>query len=382
MAEDVDDDCYNSAPSRQLPEESIIEVFSRQEFLNSLSTLSAKLDSAPAAECADQFISLLKSTLLTTSSKRNNKRKKSSSFPQNTWFDEECKQTKRIFKKSARKLKADPDNPLLRDLVWKNRRNYKNLIRQKKRNIISKLHVELKEFKSKNPREFWRKIASATSNTDDKEIPVPTDELGAYFESLLTGPEDRSHVDLPHDFEMDPILDDPIEEEEVRTAISCLKKNKAPGLDGLSPAAFKLFNSHLISFTTSLFNRLLEQGTFPDSWSSGAIKPIYKKSCKEDPNNYRGITLLPILSKLFTAILQERVQYWADVNDKINDAQFGFRQGRTTDPLFIMNIAIQHHKKGKQHYTLALLILQRPLTLSTMAYYGVNLPQWGSVAEC
>ena len=94
---------------------------------------------------------------------------------------------------------------------------------------------------------------------------------------------------------MNPILDDPIEEEEVRAAIWLLKKNKAPGLDGLSPTAFKLFNSDLISFTTILFNRLLEQGIFPDSWSSGAIKPIYKKGCKEDPNNYRGITLLPIL---------------------------------------------------------------------------------------
>ena len=82
MAEDADDDCHNSATSRELPEESIAEVFLRQEFLNSLSALSAKLDTAPAAECADQFISLLKSSLLTTSSKRNNKRKKSSSFPQ------------------------------------------------------------------------------------------------------------------------------------------------------------------------------------------------------------------------------------------------------------------------------------------------------------
>ena len=172
------------------------------------------------------------------------------------------------------------------------------------------MHTELKEFKSKNPREFWRKIANATStNTDDKEIPVSTDRLGAYFESLLTGSEVRSHAVPPHNSETNPILDDPIEEEEVRAAISCLKKNKAPDLDGLSPTAFKLFNSDLISFTTILFNRLLEQGIFPDSWSSGAIKPIYKKGCKEDPNNYRGITLLPILSKLFTAILRERIQY-------------------------------------------------------------------------
>jgi hypothetical protein len=73
--------------------------------------------------------------------------------------------------------------------------------------------------------------------------------------------------------------------------------------------------------------------------------------------------LLPILSKLFTAILRERIQYWADINNKIKEAQFGFRQGRrTTDPLFIINII----KKGNQHFTLALL------TLLIKAFDSVN----------
>ena len=57
--------------------------------------------------------------------------------------------------------------------------------------------------------------------------------------------------------------------------------------------------------------------------------------------------MLPILSKLFTAILRERIQYWADINDKMSEAQFGFRQGRTTDPLSIMNTAIQFYKERK-----------------------------------
>ena len=94
----------------------------------------------------------------------------------------------------------------------------------------------------------------------------------------------------------------------MRAAISSLKNNKDPGLNSPSPTVFKLFNNHFIPFTTTLFNKLLEQGTFSDSWSTGAIKPIYKKGDKGNPSNYRGITLLPILSKLFTVILQERIQ--------------------------------------------------------------------------
>ena len=55
------------------------------------------------------------------------------------------------------------------------------------------------------------------------------------------------------------MLDDPIDEEEVRAAIKALKNNKTPGLDGLPVSTFKMF---LISLTTALFNRLLEQEVF------------------------------------------------------------------------------------------------------------------------
>ena len=137
------------------------------------------------------------------------------------------------------------------------------------------------------------------------------------------------------------MLDQPIEEEEVISAIQALKRNKAPGVDGLLPEIFKSFNSQLISFITALFNKLLEQETYPDAWSTGIIKPIHKKGDKKNPNNYRGITLLPVLSKIFTAITRDRLVYWAEVNGKLNEAQFGFREGRrTTDPIIILSTAI------------------------------------------
>ena len=54
------------------------------------------------------------------------------------------------------------------------------------------------------------------------------------------------------------------------------------------------------------------------------------------------------MSKLFTAIIRDRLWYWADLNGKLNESQFGFRQGRrTTDALFIMTSAIQVSKKKK-----------------------------------
>ena len=45
-----------------------------------------------------------------------------------------------------------------------------------------------------------------------------------------------------------------------------------------------------------------------------------------DPNNYRGITLLPVMGKIFTSILHEHLMFWYDSYEILPDAQFGFRK--------------------------------------------------------
>ena len=111
------------------------------------------------------------------------------------------------------------------------------------------------------------------------------------------------------------MLDDDIYEEEIRAAIRRLKPNTSPGLDGLPPTLFKLFhgNDTIITFLNTLFNAVLKNGIFPTSWASGYIKPIYKGGKKTDPQNYRGITILPVLGKIFTSIINEQLQYWCDI---------------------------------------------------------------------
>ena len=56
-----------------------------------------------------------------------------------------------------------------------------------------------------------------------------------------------------------------------------------------------------------LFNNLLDAGVFPEEWGKAIIVPIYKNGDKVDPGNYRGISLLTCISKLFTKILNNRL---------------------------------------------------------------------------
>ena len=56
--------------------------------------------------------------------------------------------------------------------------------------------------------------------------------------------------------------------------------------------------------------------------------PLYKKGDKKCVDNYRGITLLSCLSKLFTSVLNGRIEKFYEKNNSITDAQFVFRKGQ------------------------------------------------------
>lgn len=89
---------------------------------------------------------------------------------------------------------------------------------------------------------------------------------------------------------------------------------------------------------------------FLTQWSEGIIVPLFKKKDPNDINNYRGITLVSCFSKIFTGVLNNRLNKWAENNDVLSDSQFGFRKGRsTTDAIFVLNAIIQKilNEKGR-----------------------------------
>ena len=80
----------------------------------------------------------------------------------------------------------------------------------------------------------------------------------------------------------------------------------------------------------------------------GLISPIYKKGDKNNVDNYRGITLLSCVGKLFTSILNNRINKWAEENKILDDFQFGFREQKSTvDAMFLLQNIIDISLKNK-----------------------------------
>ena len=135
------------------------------------------------------------------------------------------------------------------------------------------------------------------------------------------GGHDRSFV-LPENNIQIEELDKPISESEVLKAIHSLKRGKSPGFDGILGDFFIDAKDFMVPYFVIIYNKIYESGVYPDSWSKGLIVPIHKRGDMNDPNNYRGIMLISVFTKLFSLILRNRLNTWCEDNEVLNEFQF------------------------------------------------------------
>ena len=103
-------------------------------------------------------------------------------------------------------------------------------------------------------------------------------------------------------------------------------------------------------------NELFDLRYFPADWSEGFIAPLHKKGDTDDVCKYRGITLLSTFGQLFTKVLNNRLNVWAEKYHVYIEAQAGFRQHMgTVDNIFVFHGLITHiYLITRKHYTLHL----------------------------
>ena len=90
---------------------------------------------------------------------------------------------------------------------------------------------------------------------------------------------------------------------------------------------------------------ILSSEEFPSQWARGYIVPIYKSGPKDDPGNYRGITVSSCIGRLFTIILNNRVNAFIDQNSLLEREQIGFQKNcRTSDHIFVLRCLINLFK--------------------------------------
>lgn len=98
-----------------------------------------------------------------------------------------------------------------------------------------------------------------------------------------------------------------------------------------------------------LFNHMLHEEYFPKTWSDGFIVPLFKSGDKDEPSNYRGLTIASCLGKLFTKILNIRLVEFLEDNKILSSNQIGFRKKqRTSDHILVVKTIIDSFRAKRK----------------------------------
>ena len=239
------------------------------------------------------------------------------------------------------------------------------------------LQIEIEEVCTENPRRFWEHIDRLGPANVKKNIPMevyrndntitsdPSIVLNTWqheFSSLYShGTESMENFDeefyrniTHHKQNLENNLSDPLYEQnqqlnknftftEVKNAVMKGKNKKATGIDNIPYDVLK--HDNIIDVLVHLFQMCFDSGKIPSVWRQSIILPIPK--CRTNdarvPLNYRGISLLSVISKLYSSVLNHRLINFLDNNDKLVDEQNGFRKDRSCqDHVFVLTSIIRN----------------------------------------
>uniref|UniRef100_T2M7Y8 Man(5)GlcNAc(2)-PP-dolichol translocation protein RFT1 n=1 Tax=Hydra vulgaris TaxID=6087 RepID=T2M7Y8_HYDVU len=195
-------------------------------------------------------------------------------------------------------------------------------------------------------KDFW-KIFNSIINKGRSNIPSLI-----HGTDLITSPKDKAELfaknfssnstleSYGHSLpsipvkQVDPLLDIQITPASVAKVISQLNSSTACGPDNIPVTVLQNCSPELSSILSKLFNKFFTESCFPACWKMASVVPIFKNSGENsDPSNYRPISLLSVISKVFEFLVHKFLTSHLESNKLLSDNQCGFRSSRSTADL-------------------------------------------------
>ncbi|OXA46526.1 LINE-1 reverse transcriptase [Folsomia candida] len=168
--------------------------------------------------------------------------------------------------------------------------------------------------------EIGRKQSESTiksiNNSNLNQILTCNQEIADYFCDTLTT-ESPNLIDSPNDFtnpdwtptsQCEKLADFSFSLSEIRSTIKKLKNYKAPGIDGVTPEMLKIVSPSISPILCYLLNLSSEQAIYPQCLKETIITPVYKKKgAKNDAGNYRPISVVPVIAKVYENLICNRI---------------------------------------------------------------------------
>ncbi|KAF1454703.1 putative RNA-directed DNA polymerase from transposon X-element, partial [Spheniscus demersus] len=222
-----------------------------------------------------------------------------------------------------------------RDLVRSCREEMRKAKARLERNLAAVVKDNKKSFykyinDKKRAKETLHPLLDAGGNivTEDEE---KVEVLNAFFASVFNRQTGYPQGTRPRELEDRGEQDEPpiIQEEAVNNLLRHLDAHKSMGPDGIHPRVLRELVEELTKPLSIIYQQSWLMGEVPDDWRLANVTPIYKKGQKEDPGNYRPVSLTSVPGKIMERFILRALTRHVRDNQGIRPSQHRFTRGRS-----------------------------------------------------
>ena len=159
-----------------------------------------------------------------------------------------------------------------------------------------------------------------------------------------------------------------------------LKTSKGSGTDGIASCFLKIALPVISESLCEIFNLSIATGCFPDSWKIARVAPIFKSGQPDDRSNYRPISVLPVLARVFEKLIYNQMYDYLDKNKHLYLNQSGFRALHSAVTCLLNNTDDWYVNMDDGRYTANIFIdlkkafdtVDHDILLAKLRKYGVD----------
>jgi hypothetical protein len=228
-------------------------------------------------------------------------------------------------------------------------------------------------------------IVEGTTITDPKSI---ANSFNDFF--INVGPKLESSISAPSDMSFKDFLNDPIEKtinyftpiktNDVIEIINSLKPKSSQGMDCISSKLLKFVKHEISEPIRLIINHSFECGVFPDLLKIAKVLPIHKKNEKEKFDNYRPISILPSISKIFEKAIYSQIYNHFHDNNLFMSNQYGFRKQHSTTHALLEIVEYIIKEMDKMNIPINIYMdlskafdtLNHDILLEKLSFYGIQ----------